>query len=214
MRWRAASQCAHCLHRNPPPRRLVGPPRTLEYWRTDICARQAPSITRRSRARKITTTKDQFGVGPTTVDMKIYASLDDHIGEGFVWLQRSGLPTRCVVKISNPDSKRAVFCEILQLEENFLKRYNQAPRYTIKDPASSIVMSAWYRIRLGSLETQRDYALEVILADSWCGKIRVCMHHPQIVVRVAVWLGVVSVALGALGVILGVISVWPRGGPS
>jgi hypothetical protein len=146
--------------------------------------------------------------------MKIYASLADHIGEGFVWLQRSGLPTRCVVKITNPDAKRAVFCEALQLEENFLKRYNQGPRHTIKDPASSIVMSAWYRIRLGGLETQRDYALEVIPADSWCGKIWACVHHPQIVVRVAVWLGLVSVALGALGVILGVISVWPRSGPS
>ncbi len=139
--------------------------------------------------------------------MKIYASLDDHIGEGFVWLQRSGLPARCVVKITNPETRRAVFCEALQLEENFLKRCNQLPRYTISDPGSSIVMSAWYRTRLGGLQTQGEYALEVKAAYSWFGKIRACLHHPQIVVRVAVWLGLVSVALGALGVIL---SVWPR----
>ncbi len=147
-------------------------------------------------------------------ETKIYASLDDHIGEGFVWLQRPGLPARCVVKITNPEAKRAVFCEALQLEENFLKRYNHPPRYTIKHPGSSMVMSAWYRIRLGGLETQREYALEVTAADSWCGKIRACVHHPQIVVRVAVWLGLLSVVLGALGAVLGVISVWPRSGPS
>jgi hypothetical protein len=146
--------------------------------------------------------------------MKIYASLDDHIGEGFVWLQNSDLPARCVVKITNPETKRVVFCEALQLEENFLKRYNQPPRYMIKDPGSSIIMSGWYRIRLGGLQTQHEYALEVTEADSWCAKIRACLHHPQIVVRVAVWLGLVSVALGALGVILGAISVWPRNGPS
>lgn len=146
--------------------------------------------------------------------MKIYASLDDHIGEGFVWLQKSGLPARCVVKITSSVTKRAVFCEALQFEENFLKRYNQPPRYTIKDPGSSIVMSGWYRIRLGGLQTQGEYALEVTEADSWCGKIRACLNHPQIVVRVAVWLGLVSVALGALGVVLGVISVWPRSCPS
>jgi hypothetical protein len=141
---------------------------------------------------------------------KIYASLDDHIGEGFVWLQKSDLLARCVVKITNPEMKRVVFCEALQFEENFLKRYNQPPRYTIQNPGSSIVMSGWYRSRLGGLQTQRAYDLEVVTADSWCSKIRACVHHPQIVVRVAVWLGLGSVALGAIGLILGVISVWPK----
>ena len=75
-------------------------------------------------------------------------------------------------------------------------------------------MSGRYRPRLGALQTQREYALEVTEAESWYGKIRACVHHPQIVVRVAVWLGLISVALGAIGVILGVISVWPRSGPS
>jgi hypothetical protein len=146
--------------------------------------------------------------------MKLYASLDDHIGEGFVWLLRPCLPSRCVVKITNPESRRSVFCEALQLEANFIQRYNQPPRFNITDPESSLVMSSWYRARLGNLETQREYALEVVEANSWCGKIRACLHHPQIVVRVAVWLGIVSVALGALGVVLGVISIWPRSGPS
>jgi len=147
--------------------------------------------------------------------MKIYASLDDHIGDGIVWLRKPGLPARCVVRITNPETKRSVFCEALQLEENFLKRYNQPSRHTIEDSASAIVMSGWYRIHLGGLQTQQEYVLEVTVADSWCGKIRACMQHPQIVVRVAVWLGLVSVALGVFGVILGVISVWPRrGGPS
>ena len=75
-------------------------------------------------------------------------------------------------------------------------------------------MSTWYRVRLGGLETQREYALDIVEANSWCGKIRACVHHPQIVVRVAVWLGIVSVALGALGVILGAISILPKSGPS
>jgi hypothetical protein len=145
---------------------------------------------------------------------RIYASLDDHIGEGFVWLQRSDLPSRCVVKITYPESKRSVFCEALQLEQNFLRRDNQEPRFTITDPTSSIVMSTWYRVRLGGLETQRDYPLDVVAADSWCGKIRACVHHPQIVVRVAVWLGILSIVLGALGVILGVISILPKSGAS
>jgi len=36
--------------------------------------------------------------------MKIYASLPEHIGGGFVWLVKAGLLTRGVVKITNSNS--------------------------------------------------------------------------------------------------------------
>jgi hypothetical protein len=142
--------------------------------------------------------------------MKIYACLDDDISEGFVWLKRSGLASRSVVKITNPEGGRSVFCEALQLEDNFLGEYNQSPRLKIESPESSIIMSAWYRARLGNLETQRDYNLEIRAANGWWGKLRSCIQHPQIIIRVAVWLGVVSVGLGVVGVVLGVVSAWPR----
>jgi len=139
--------------------------------------------------------------------MKIYASLDEDIGEGFVWLQKPGLPTRGIVRITNADSGRNIFCEALQFEKNFLEKYNQSPRFVIERPDLSIVMSGWYRTRLGDLQTQREYPLEIATADSWYGKIRACTHHPQVVVRLAVWLGVLSVVLGIAGVLLGVASV-------
>jgi hypothetical protein len=140
--------------------------------------------------------------------MKIYASLDDDISEGFVWLKKSDLPHRCPVKIRNPENRRSVFCETLQFEQNFLRRYNQPPRITIANEESSIVMSTWYRARLGGLETQKEYPLEVTGAG-WWGKMRACMDHPQLVVRVAFWLGVLSIVLGGIGVGLGIISVLP-----
>lgn len=139
--------------------------------------------------------------------MKIFAALGDDIGQGVVWLKKTGLPQRCVVKITNPTKKCIVFCEALQFETNFLKNYNQIPRLNITSPESSIVMSAWYRARLGGLETQADYPLEVTGADTYWGKLRACLAHPQIVVRVAAWLGLLSVALGGVGVVLGVISI-------
>jgi len=148
-------------------------------------------------------------VVPTTAGMKIYACLNDDISEGFVWLKRSGLASRSVVKITNPEVEQSVFCEALQLEDNFLREYNQSPRRKIESPDSSIVMSAWYRARLGNLETLRDYNLEIRAANGWWGKLRSCTQHPQIIIRVAVWLGVISVGLGVVGVVLGVVSIWP-----
>jgi len=142
--------------------------------------------------------------------MKIFAALEDDISAGVVWLEKSGLPPRCVVKVTNTATSQSVFCEALQFEQNFLTNYNQSPRYTITDPKSSIVIAGWYRTRLGGLETQKDYPLNVIAADSCWGKLRACLDHPQIVVRVAAWLGIVSVVLGGIGVLLGALSMWPK----
>jgi len=139
--------------------------------------------------------------------VKIYPSLAEHIGEGFVWLQQPGLPARRIVKITRGDSRRSVFCEGLQLDRNFLHRYNQSPRSPIEKPDSSIVMSAWYREGLGGLETQREYPLEIAVANSIYGQIRAGLGHPEVVVRVAVKLGILSVALGVVSVVLAVRSV-------
>ncbi len=139
--------------------------------------------------------------------MKIYAARRDDVNEGFVWLKRPGLPSRSIVRIKNPASGKRVYCEALQIDENFLREYNRPPRLAIHSPESAVVMSGWFRTRLGNLATQQDYPLDVVVCGSWWAKLRACMHHPQIVVRVAVWLGVLSVGLGVLGVIL---SVWPR----
>ena len=142
--------------------------------------------------------------------MKVYAALNDDVAEGFVWLAKPGLAPRCVVKITNPQSDRTVYCEALQFEKNFLTRYNQHPRIAITNESSSIVMGSWYRVRLGDLETQKDYPLEIVSANSWPAKLRMCVGHPQLVVRVAAWLGIISVALGGIGVLPGALSFWPK----
>jgi hypothetical protein len=143
--------------------------------------------------------------------VKIYASLENDISEGHVWLSRSGLPPRCVVKITNRNekSKKSVYCETLQFDPSFLRRYNdkESGRCEIKDPESSIVMSTWYREGLGKLKTKEEYALDITEANCWWGRIRACCDHPQIVVRVSIKLALLSVALGVVGFVLGVVSV-------
>ncbi len=143
--------------------------------------------------------------------MKIFAARRDDVNEGFVWLKCPGLPSRCVVRIKNPTKSKTVYCEALQIDENFLREYNKgSERIKIGTPDDAIVMSGWFRARLGDLVKQNDYSLQIASCNGWWGKLRACMHHPQVVVRVAAWLGVVSVALGVVGAALGVISLWPR----
>lgn len=138
----------------------------------------------------------------------IYACLSEHISEGFVWLQKKELPNRGIVKILNEKSGKSIFCEALEIEQNFLNKYNaeSSRRIKIKDPESSIVLNGWYRVRLGDISTKCQYPLQICSANTPYGQIRACMQHPQVVVRVAVCLGILSLFLGVLGVLIGIIA--------
>lgn len=137
--------------------------------------------------------------------MKLFASLREDSQQGWIWLQ-DNLPARSVVKIKNIGNGKVIYCEALQIDKNFLASYNRSSRFTIKSPQESLVISGWYRACLGGVSTQSDIRLEITPCNSWWGKFKACTHHPQTVVRVAAWLGVLSLVLGLLGIVLGVAS--------
>jgi thiosulfate reductase cytochrome b subunit len=135
--------------------------------------------------------------------MKLFAAREEDAHQGWVWLQDSALPHRCVVKITNTANGHSVYCEALQIESNFLSQYNQSPRYTITDPKSSLVIGAWFRAGLGGVESQTELSLKVQACWSWWSQFRACTDHPQVVVRLAAWLGGLGFVFGLAGLILG-----------
>ena len=140
--------------------------------------------------------------------LKVFASLSEDINNGWVWVPESLVGERAVVRIKNSDSGKVVFCEALQIGENYLKRYNtNDSTYRINDRNGSIVMSEWYRKRLGIPDTRIEIEFEVIKKDNLWGQLRASLHHPQIVVRLAMKLAIISVVLGAIGVYLGVVGI-------
>lgn len=121
-----------------------------------------------------------------------------------VWLKEPTLPPRCIVKITNVENGKRVWCEALQIDDNFLRRYNEPPRLTIDDPISSIVVPQWYRARLG-LKTGQEVQLRISSTWLWA-KVFACLEHPQVMVRVGTWLGLLSFLLGLLSIGLSLIS--------
>lgn len=138
--------------------------------------------------------------------LKIFASSIEDAQQGWVWLESGALPPRSIVKLTNAATNSSVYCEALQIDSNFLNHYNKSPRFHITSPSDSIVMNGWYRSKLGDLAKQSTADIIVTPANTHWGRFRACTHHPQIVVRVAAWLGLISVGLGAIGVALGALS--------
>lgn len=134
--------------------------------------------------------------------LKVFASLSEDINNGWVWVPDSIVGERTVVRIKNCQSGNVVYCEALQIGDNYLKRYNTNDcTYRINDKHGAIVMSEWYRKKLRIQETQTEIEFEVRKKDHLWGHVRASLHHPQIVVRLAMKLAILSVVLGAIGIL-------------
>ncbi|MFZ1745369.1 MAG: hypothetical protein WBO24_12500 [Nitrospirales bacterium] len=139
---------------------------------------------------------------------KVYAAMHEEMNEGWVWLTGSGFVPRSIIKITNKANKKSVFCECLEIEENFTKKYNHSPRVPIDPNEPTAVINAWYRKRLGNIATKKKYDLQICEANGWWGKFRASAQHPQVVVRLATSLAAISVVLGIFGVGLGALSIY------
>ncbi|GAB4142258.1 MAG: hypothetical protein Fur0046_18690 [Cyanobacteria bacterium J069] len=143
----------------------------------------------------------------STKTYKIFAARDEDAHQGWIWLRDKELPKRCVVTIRN--GKKRVCCEALQIDANFLRNYD-GRSYTVDigTEPEPLVIGEWYRAALGGLETQSKVELIIEQSIPIWGSFRACVDHPQIVVRLATWLGVIGLVLGVLGFIIGVASLF------
>lgn len=134
---------------------------------------------------------------------KVFAATREDMNEGWVWLSSNNFPPRPVIKIENKSNRKKVYCEALKIDENYLKNYNDNRRVSeLKGADKAIVVSEWYRKRLGGIETKQFHDLKISISNGLWGKFRASIGHPQVVVRLATWLAVISVTLGALGIFL------------
>jgi hypothetical protein len=138
---------------------------------------------------------------------KIYVAQSTDVNQGWIWLGSRDLPHRTIVRLSARDTGGTVYCEALSIDDNFLRSYNRPPRITITDPLSALVVAEWYRKCL-RLEARTEAEIDVEPANHLFGKLHACLDHPQIVVRIAVILGMWSVVLGFIGIVLGFVALF------
>lgn len=136
--------------------------------------------------------------------MKVYAALYNDVSEGTVWLDSPGIEARDIVKITNTANGKSVVAEALKIDANYRRLYNNSGRFHIGEPSDSLVMSNWFRAKLGGIETQRDYPLSVRKVKFFGGP-RATRLHPQVTVRVAFWLGCLGVIIALIGIVPSIV---------
>jgi len=141
----------------------------------------------------------------------LYPALKDDIEAGSIWLSSPKFTSRTVVKVRNTESGRGVFCEVKMIDNFYLDNYRELIGKALTEPGKAVFVNAWYRKRLGIELSDKEVSLDVTAADSIYGQIRACLNHPQVVVRIAMGLGLWSFVLSLIGLAFAIIPLLPEG---
>jgi len=49
----------------------------------------------------------------------VLAALYDDLNQGWIWITSTGFKPRSIVRIKNTKSKKKIYCECLQIDENY-----------------------------------------------------------------------------------------------
>ncbi len=115
------------------------------------------------------------------------------------WCENIGQKNCCGHKESCPQA-----CKENYKSKNCEGPFNASLGKDKQDEKDSIMLSAYYRDKLKIAGDQKTVELK-IKECGFIGRIRACFDHPQVVVRVAAWMGVVSAILGFAGLMVGLL---------
>jgi hypothetical protein len=141
---------------------------------------------------------------------QVFAAMSRDINEGWVWVSDPQVAQRPIIRIENKNNGKHVFCECLRIDENFRAEYSppndiSTRRLQLPKTGNVVAMNEWYRKKLG-VGTQAEYELEIKGARHCWDRLRANFDHPQVVVRLATQLALLSVGLGIIGAICGCCS--------
>jgi hypothetical protein len=137
---------------------------------------------------------------------KIHKALWENIEFGSIWIgNQSGqqFPPRTVVKVTNKRNEREIFCELQTIEAHFGKKYKEKFGIDLVEPEKVAFISGWYRSLL-NVAVDEEVELEVKKADRLYGRIRSSLDHPEVIVRVSVYLAIWSIILGVIAILIAV----------
>ena len=139
----------------------------------------------------------------------VKSALSEDISSPYIWFYDLPCASREIVKVSNKNNHKSIWCEVIKASSNYIERYNRNERtFDIYENEPFLVANAWYRAKLG-LKKNESFNIEVKYNSLIPGFIRQLFAsyiHPDNSVRLAVDLAFVSVGLGVSGLILGFIS--------
>lgn len=132
----------------------------------------------------------------------VRASTFEDINSGYIWgVGFKNIRHKDIVRLRNPSNNRKVWVEYLSGDNNFYKNYNDRDKTIDIDPSKkTLILSEYYRDKLG-LKKGDDIQVDIGIYDIVPAILKsplAAVNHPDSTVRLAIFLGSVSIVLGII----------------
>lgn len=129
---------------------------------------------------------------------RIVAALREDNNQGWIWASGLDLKRRSVARIENTAKRKAVYCEVRDIDEAYRNYYRECFHDTPIDKGTpAAALSHWYRQKLGILSAGEDHALTISVENNLLGFVRSVLDHPQVLVKFCYVVCFAALALGA-----------------
>ena len=147
-----------------------------------------------------------------TREFDVFAGLHEEADKGWIWLYDKKLKSRRTIKITNPKTGGAIYCEYRALDDNFICLYNERPHTKKINPLGKIseviIINEWYRLALKDIKMGHPAPFVVEqgrgLFSLWAG-IKAGRHHPDPGVRMTTGLVILGTWLGVAGLLFAAV---------
>lgn len=143
----------------------------------------------------------------------IYAALLEETKAGWIWIPKTNDIKSDLIKVTNPVKKKTIVCECRVIDDNFIDDYNKRRTKRIKkNEMNNIVVSEYYRNKLGDIKTEQQ--VELIVEESGNGikgyidrYLNAPFNHPDVYVRITARVAVWSLFLGGLALFFALLTI-------
>ena len=144
------------------------------------------------------------------LNLNIFRSLHEESNEGWIWTSPvSGINSRDLVNVINKSTGKSicVYCRII--DNNYVNIYNSNGGRKNISNYNSIVLSSYYRDKLGIMhdETNSEFELKKIKFYQMIKIIRFLFGHPEVSLKLVTILAVTSIFFGFIGIIISIIGI-------
>lgn len=123
--------------------------------------------------------------------------------EGWIWINKNeSVNSHDCVSITRKDNGKKLYTMARIIDNNLRSRWSEKHNNNSL-PGNPIIISEYYRSRL-SLQLESDIELCIVkIKYQWLYKIIVfACYHPNDVVKISTWLGIISIILGAISMLI------------
>jgi len=157
-------------------------------------------------------------------EYNILPTVYEEMNRGWVWIPKGieNIKSRTYIKIewleNKPDNSKPIRCQIREIDSRFRNKYkehykNNSNYIRIIDEPNTVVMNWYFRDRFGITEEELENRIknhekfDIIISKSNCifQKIWAFLIHPDDVVKIATYLGLISIIIS---IILGGLSIY------